>query len=233
MWQWQLDALLPQFKIVQYDLLGHGDSAKPPPPYRMQQMVGQIDELLDELEISECALVGFSLGGLIVQAYALAHPQKVMAIAVLHCAHARTDEQREGIMKRVRQVEAAGPAATVDDALARWFSEDYARANPQMLALIREWVTANDRTVYPALYRLLAEADIGLEESIANIGCPALVVTGEEDSGNTPAMATRMAAIMPNARVEILPGLRHMALAEDPAAMNSLLLPFLIDNLRR
>ena len=44
-------------------------------------------------------------------------------------------------------------------------------------------------------------------------------------------MARKMAAAMPDAQVAILPGLRHMALAEDPAAVNALLVPFLTDNL--
>ena len=233
MWQWQREALQSEFSVIQYDLLGHGESPKPPGPYLMHHMILQIDELLDELGIAECAIVGFSLGGLIAQAYALAQPQKVSALAILHSAHARTEAQRDGIMERVRQAETDGPAATVDDALRRWFTESYAKANPERLALVRKWVTANDPTVYPALYRLLAEADIGLEETIADIRCPTLVVTGEEDYGNSPEMAERMAAIMPNARAEVLPGLRHLALAEDPQAMNALLLPFLIEHLRR
>ena len=58
-----------------------------------------------------------------------------------------------------------------------------------------------------------------------------LVLTGEEDAGNSPQMAQRMAAIMPDARLAILPGLRHMALAEDPAAVNNVLVPFLKDTL--
>ena len=231
MWQWQLDDLSTHFTAIRFDLLGHGDSAKPAGPYRMQQMVEQIEELMENLAIEQAAVIGFSLGGLIAQAFTLAHPRKVSALGILNSAHARTDEQREGIMLRVRQSEESGPAATVDDALARWFSEDFADKHPEILARVRQWVTANDRSVYPALYRLLAEADIGLESSIANIQCPTLILTGEEDFGNSPEMAEQMARIIPHARAEVLPGLRHMALAEDPAAINSLLVPFLQDNL--
>lgn len=231
MWQWQLDALLPHFMVVQYDLVGHGDSDKPAGPYHMEHMIDQLDQLLSDVGVEKCALVGFSLGGLIAQAYTLAHPEQISALAVLHSAHARTDEQRESIMRRVRQAEESGPGATVDDALQRWFSKEYAMKNPQMLATVRDWVTKNDPAVYPAAYRLLAEADIGLEDAIADIGCPTLLITGEEDYGNSPAMAEKMAAIMPNAKAEVLTGLRHMALAEDPNAMSSLLVPFLTGNL--
>jgi len=81
--------------------------------------------------------------------------------------------------------------------------------------------------VYPELYRLLADGDKGLETTISTIACPTLIMTGEEDFGNSPEMAQQMAALMPNARAEILPGLRHMALVEDPATINGLLVEFL------
>lgn len=230
MWQWQLDALTPHFRIVQYDLLGHGESDKPPGPYRMTQMTDQIADLMTTIEIERAALVGFSLGGLIVQAFALAHPQKVSALGVLNSAHARTPEQRDSIMRRVRQAEESGPEATVSEALERWFTQEFTERNPAVPNQVREWVRANDASVYPALYRLLADADIGLETSIAAINCPVLVLAGEKDAGNSPQMARQMAKTMPNARAAILPGLKHMALAEDPAAVNALLLPFLQDN---
>ena len=56
---------------------------------------------------------------------------------------------------------------------------------------------------------------------------PTLVVTGDQDHGNSPAMARAIAADIPGAKTVILPGLRHMALMEDPLAMNTDLRAFL------
>ena len=92
---------------------------------------------------------------------------------------------------------------------------------------MRAWVTANDPKVYPAIYRVLAEGDIELTDSIAAIRCPTLVLTGGEDHGNSPDMAMQMAALIPGARVEIMPGLRHMGLVEAPDTVNECLLAFL------
>lgn len=231
MWQWQMPALLPDFRVVTYDLLGHGDSAKPTGPYTMQHMVHQLAELMNDLGIDHAAIVGFSLGGLIARAFALAHPGKTAALVVMNSAHARTPEQRDSINARVRQAETAGPAATVDAALTRWFGGAFAKREPNILQQVRQWVVANNASAYPELYKLLAEGDRGLESAIADIDCPTLIVTGSEDHGNSPEMAQAMAAVMPNARVAILPGLRHMALVEDPAAVNALLVPFLRSNL--
>ena len=54
-------------------------------------------------------------------------------------------------------------------------------------------------------------------------------MTGENDFGNSPAMAKRMSELIPEAYVEILPGLKHMGLAENPQEFNSRLVPFLQD----
>lgn len=232
MWQWQLPALKKCYRVVTYDLLGHGDSAKPSGPYHMAQMVDQLCQLIDDLGVDRCTLIGFSLGGLIVQAFTLAHPDRVSALGILHAAHGRTPEQRASIMERVAQCRVSGPGATVSDALSRWFSTEFAKQNTDVLEKVRQWVLANDPTIYPELYQLLATADIGLEDSIASIKCPTLVLTGDEDYGNSPEMAQRISSSIPNAQLKVLKGLRHMALAEDPDQVNRLLTHFLGEALK-
>ena len=227
MWQWQIDDLTSRYRVIRYDLPGHGQTPPHPGGFTMQVMMDQLVELLDEAAVEACSLVGFSLGGLIVQWFALNHSDRVSSLAILHAAHNRTDAQRAAIMQRVRQAEKEGPAATVDDALARWFSESFAKRRPDVLAQVKQWVRANDPEVYPGAYRLLAEGDKGIEEDIRNIQCPALVMTGELDFGNSPQMAEAMAKLIPNAECVVLPGLRHMASAEDPVLVNAQLLSFL------
>jgi pimeloyl-ACP methyl ester carboxylesterase len=231
MWMWQADALAERFTVVRYDLLGHGESGDPTLPCRMSHFTDQLANLLDGLGIGACGFAGFSLGGMIVRAFALAHPGRVAALAILNSAHDRTDAERAAVLARVKQAEEAGPAATIDTALERWFTPAFAASHPEILDEVRRWVLANDATVYSSIYRLLAEGDGPLAGTIAAIRCPTLVITGGDDPGNTPDMARRMAALIPGARVEILPGLRHMGLAEDPATFNALLIPFFEDAL--
>ena len=83
MWDGQMLPLTARFRVVTYDLLGHGRSDVRPGPYAMDDFVLQLARLLDRLEIKRCGLVGFSLGGLIVQAFTLAHAGRVDALAIL------------------------------------------------------------------------------------------------------------------------------------------------------
>ena len=227
MWDWQWPALTGRFQTVRYDLLGHGASDKPRETYSLTRFADQAAAVMDGLGIDRAALVGFSLGGMIVRAFALAHPERVTALAILNSAHDRTEEERAAILMRVEQAAREGPRATLEAALERWFTPGYGADHPEVLARVRRWILANDREVYPLIYRVLAEGDSELAEAVAAIRSPTLVMTGGEDHGNSPGMARRMAEMIPGARCEIVPGLRHMGLAEDPEAFNRPLLDFL------
>ena len=139
--------------------------------------------------------------------------------------------ERSAVCERVRHTRARGPVATVDAALERWFTPEFRDEAPETVALIRKWITRNDPAVYSRIYRVLAEGDAEIAQGLERIDCPTLVMTGGDDPGNTPAMSRAMAELIPGACLVILPGLRHMALAESPAAVNEPLCAFLRDGL--
>ena len=231
MWQWQLPALVPHFEVLSYDLLGHGESAKPGGTPDLTMFSEQLLRLLDACGVERAAIVGFSLGGMIARRFAMDHPDRCRALVILHSAHDRTRAEREAVRGRVRQARASGPSVTVDAALERWFTPACRDKNPGLMATVRDWILANDAAVYPGIYRVLAEGDAEIAAGIASISCPTLVMTGGEDSGNTPDMAYRMAKLIPGARTVILPALRHMAPLEAPEVVNAHLSAFLLDAL--
>ncbi len=229
MWQWMLPALTPHFSVLTYDLLGHGESAPPHGTPDLAMFSRQLLGLMDRCGIERAAVVGFSLGGMIARRVALDHPDRLSALAILNSPHDRSPAEREAVRKRVRQTEKRGPAANVEPALERWFTSAFRAEAPDTVALVRAWIMRNDSALYPQLYRVLAEGDAELVQGLERIPCPTLVMTGEDDPGNTPAMARAMAGLIPGARLVILPGLRHMALAEAPDAVNAPLCAFLRD----
>ncbi len=227
LWHWLAPALSPSYRVITYDLIGHGTSPRPPTPYSIQDFVDQLDELTAGLELDSFVLVGFSLGGLIAQAFAVAYPERVPALAILHSAHARTEAETAAVLERARDAAIHGPGAMVPAALDRWFSPEFAQRSPDTLRRVAGWIEANDAAAFAAAYRVLVDADAELVNALHRIACPTLVVTGSEDHGNSPEMAQRMARVIPVAECHILPGLRHMALAEDPQSTLDILLPFL------
>ena len=233
MWQWQLPALTPHFSVLTYDLLGHGESAPPSGTPDLAMFSRQLLGLMDRCGIERAAVVGFSLGGMIARRAALDRADRLSALAILNSPHDRSPAEREAVRARVRQTQEHGPSANVEPALERWFTPAFRAKAPEAIALVRAWITSNDPAVYPQIYRVLAEGDAELAKGLERIACPTLVMTGSDDPGNTPAMARAMAGLIPGARLAILPGLRHMALAESPAAVNAPLYAFLRDALGR
>ncbi len=227
MWQWVSPTLDRDYRVIRYDLIGHGDSYRQPSNLTMADFVRQLNDLADHLQLTRFAVIGFSLGGLIAEAFALAHPMRTAALGVLHSAYDRSDDERAAIRARVSLARTVGPDATIGPALQRWFTAEFAARSPKILEQVRAWVTANDAASFAAAYHVLAEVDAELAHTLSAIRCPTLVMTGDEDFGNSPAMAQQAAAQIPGAECVILPGLRHMALAEDPRAVLDALSPFL------
>ena len=231
MWQWQRPALTPHFSVLTYDLHGHGESAPPAGTPDLAMFSRQLLGLMDRCGIEHSAVVGFSLGGMIARRFALDYPDRLSALAILHSPHDRSPAERSAVCERVRHTRERGPVATVDAALERWFTPEFRAEAPETVALIRKWITRNDPAVYSRIYRVLAEGDAEIAQGLERIACPTLVMTGGDDPGNTPAMSRAMAGLIPGACLVILPGLRHMALAESPPAVNEPLCAFLRDGL--
>ncbi len=226
-WQWTVPALSNHYRVLTYDLYGHGQSAPPPAEPSLSLFSNQLARLLDHCGIQSTAIAGFSLGGMIARRFAQDAPGRAMALMILHSPYKRTDAAQEAILKRVEQARREGPQATVEAALERWFTDSFRETNRRMMDTVRGWVTANDIDIYHTIYRVLAN---GIDEIVAlnpPITCPTLVITGDEDFGNGPEMTQAIAAEIDGARAVILKGLRHMALAEEPGAMNRPLRKFL------
>jgi pimeloyl-ACP methyl ester carboxylesterase len=234
-WEAQAVDLATRFRVVRYDMLGHGESDHPGGARQLADFVRQLGELLDYLEVERTAVVGFSMGGLVARAFALAEPERVSRMALISTVYRRTLAESEAVRTRLRQAEEEGPAGLIEAALERWFTPEFGSHHPDIIAGIRQRLEANDPAAFLAAYRIFAEADAALTAFLLDRGLdseglitsPLLVMTGEEDTGSTPAMARRMVADYPDARCEILRGLRHLALVEAPRAVTGPLIWFL------
>ena len=226
-WQWTTPALKDSYRVLTYNLYGHGGSSAPPEAPSLSLFSNQLASLLDHCDINRAVIGGFSLGGMIARRFAQDTPDRAQALIILHSPHTRSDSAQTAILKRVDQAREIGPSSTVEAALERWFTDAFRATNPKMMETVHGWVTANKKSIYHTIYRVLAS---GIDEIVAPdppISCPALVITGDEDYGNGPEMAQAIAAEILNSKAVILKGLRHMALAEDPDAVNRPLLAFL------
>lgn len=231
LWQWHRPGLSARYRVLGYDLFGHGDSERPPDTPSLSLFSAQLSDLLDNLGIDDCAIVGFSLGGMINRRFALDYPDRTLALAILNSPHERSAQAQRAVEERAAQVIDGGSAATIEAAIERWFTPEFRAAQPEIIALVRQWRMANDPVSYPQSCQVLAKGVIELIRPAPPIATPTLVMTAENDSGSTPAMAHAIAAEIPGAQTIIVPHLQHMALAEKPSQFIEPLLQFLHDTL--
>lgn len=227
MWGGQFVGLANDYRVIAYDMLGHGQSALPAADTRLEGYAAQLAELLDHLQIAQATVIGFSMGGLVARAFALNYPQRLSALVVLNSVFNRSEEQRAGVIARTAQAAEHGPDANAEAALSRWFSREYQAANPAQIAALRQTLANNDPQGYLTTYELFATQDMYRADDLGSIQAPTLIATGELDPGSTPEMAEQLALRIPGAKVAVLPEQRHMMPVESPRLVNQTLLEFL------
>jgi pimeloyl-ACP methyl ester carboxylesterase len=213
-WDGVVAALGAGYCSLRYDLRGHGRSPKTPGPYSLDLFERDLAALVAATGWESFHVVGFSLGGLIVQAFALRHPSVVQSLTIISSVAGRTEEERVRVIERARVLLNDGATAHMQNSVARWFTDEFRAAHPEVVRQRVERSLQNDPKTYAAAYQVLAESD--LSEELPSIRMPTLVMTGEQDTGSTPRMARLMAALIPDARLHIFPKLKHSVLLEAP-----------------
>ncbi|MEM8842241.1 MAG: alpha/beta fold hydrolase, partial [Pseudomonadota bacterium] len=226
-WSGVMTHLPHGFRVLRFDLRGHGASQKPPGPYRIQDFTGDLVALMDAVGFERAHVAGFSLGGLIAQSLALSHPERVDRLALLSTVAGRTEKERERVQGRLDFIASSHPAAYFDQSVPRWFTPGFIAENPDLIAEKKRIVSSMDQAAYAAAYHALAFTDFG--EDLSAIRAETLVATGENDIGSNPRMARFMATTIPHARLRILPDLHHSILIEAPGLVAGMLAEFFQD----
>lgn len=100
MWRVPMELLSPDFAVLRYDFLGHGESHNPAGARKISDYVDQLMCLIHYLGVARFALVGFSMGALIAQAFASQQPDRLTHLGLLHSVYQRTEAQCLGVRAR-------------------------------------------------------------------------------------------------------------------------------------
>ncbi len=226
-WDGVASRLGDAFRVLTFDLRGHGRSSRVKGRYEIDEFVGDVLALAAHVGFERFDLAGFSLGGLIAQRLALTHPDVLKKLVLLSTVAGRTPEERERVAARLAALQAGEQGAHYDASLSRWLTEAFQARHPELVSQLRARNAENDPTCYAAAYRVLAQTDFG--GFIDQIKTPTLIATGEEDEGSNPRMANYMHQCIRNSSVAILPGLRHSILIEAPDTVAAMMRRFLLD----
>jgi len=226
MWNPQLDALEAHFRVLRYDMRGHGRSEAPEGAYTLEMLAQDAVALLDALGIEKAHFVGLSIGGMIGQGVALNHGHRLESLTLCDTSAVMPAEAQPILQERIEAARQHGMAGQVDGTLERWFTPEYLKANPPEVAMIREAI----RTTPLAGYLGCSEALRGLNylERLAEITLPTLIMVGEEDQGTPVAAAEAIHERIAGSRLVVLPAARHLSNIEQADAFNKALMKFLL-----
>ncbi|WP_330315519.1 alpha/beta hydrolase (plasmid) [Streptomyces sp. NBC_00523] len=221
------DALVPLLaapgthRVVRVDLLGHGGSDKPDDGrYAIPDQARRAGEVLDRLGAGRAVVVGHSSGGVTATALAEERPELVSGLVLVNTGPSLGAFIATG---------AAGPVQwpPSDEQIRQFASTGFSRPGyrvPDTLLGEVRAMTLHSFTATMGATRAHLE-ERALPERLAVLGKPLLVLFGEDDRRWRSSSAADYDAV-PGARVELLPGLGHSPILEDPPRVAGPLLDF-------
>ncbi|MEU8354596.1 4-carboxymuconolactone decarboxylase [Nonomuraea sp. NPDC048882] len=236
LWQPQLQALARTFRVLRYDLPGHGDS----PADAKASTIDDLAELVLEAAAAEGMdgfhYAGVSIGGAIGAILAVRHPGRLRSLTMI-CSSARFGDPRAW-HERAALVRAQGTAPLLQTAPGRWFAQTPDPGIPNDATLTgepRNGRALNDQllddlaTTDPAGYAACCDAlgAYDLRGELAAITVPTLIVAGREDPATPPPHARELADGIPGATLVELPAAAHLANVDQPARVTQALLAHL------
>jgi len=218
MWRGQIEPFSQRYKLILWDMRGHGQSDYPldQGAYSEEATVADMNALLDAVGAEKAVVGGLSLGGYMSLAFHLAHPERVDALLIIDTGPGyRKDEAREGwnqdALRTAERYETEGL-----DRLASGSVEMRTSSHLNAEGLAR------------AARGMLTQRDARVINSLPDIAVPSLVVVGAND---TPFLIASdyMAGKIPGAHKLVIPNAGHAANIDQPEAFNTGVLGFLAE----
>jgi pimeloyl-ACP methyl ester carboxylesterase len=215
------------FRVIRFDLYGRGWSDRPDVDYDRRLFADQVLELMDALHVPKADLLGLSMGGAIVGRFAAEHPERVRSVVLV------------APLTRPHDISVmAWPG--VGEWLARaWFLPSLAASQLEDFPhpeRVPGWAerfqpqTRYDgfgRAILSTIRHVTASSSVPDFEKIGKTGLPVLLVWGERDTTVPYAEHTDVQRAIPQAQLLSLPGLGHLPVVEEPAAVHPQIAEFL------
>ena len=215
MWDGQIAALKDRYRVIVWDMRGHGQSDYPADPslYSEKLTVADMAAVLDACGPKTAVIAGLSLGGYMTLAFNATHPDRARALMLFDTGPGfKNDAAREAwnatARKRGEDLDARGLAALggSDEVRMSQHRDAKGRAGAARGMLAQE----NDRVI----------------RSLDSVKVPTMVLVGANDTGFLAA-TDYMAAKIPGASKVVIPDAGHAANLHQPAAFNRAVEDFL------
>lgn len=204
--------LCDRFTCISYDLRGHGLSHVPEGRFGLDDLVDDLEELRDRLGVEKAHFAGHSLGGMIGPRYAWRYPERVLSLGLWSTAAFRTAADAAAVRGVVARMRAKGIGPVLDTLTARWFTDAFCAARPDVIAWRKGQVMDTDPDVFLNVFDIYAETEMA--PWLPQVRARAQVLTGELDGGCNPRLNRLIHQALPGSELVILDGLKHAIFIE-------------------
>lgn len=229
-WDALTNVLADEFTCIAYDLRGHGESPIPPVPYSLDQLVDDLEALRRTLGYEHIHVIGHSLGGMIGPRYAQRFPEHTRSVSLLSTAAGRSEQDSDKVKGVVERMRSEGIGEVLSTLVSRWYTDDFATANPDIIEDRIEQVVTTPPEVFLSVFDVYASTE--MEPWLHEVEAPCLVLTGEHDPGCSPRLNAIIDDRLLNSELVILESLRHSILVEAPDQVAPVVSDFLRRNER-
>lgn len=213
----QVSVLSAHYRVIRYDLRGHGGSEVPTGPYTIQALAEDVLALLDELGVRRFSYIGVSIGGAIGQWLGVHHSGRLDSLAILASAAQFSDPP--GWWARAEQVRDEGTEFLVPSRTGAWFTESFAKDQPQQARRLLDMLRATPREGYAGCCEAIAAYD--LREHLNQIAVPTMVLAGQDDPATPVETCRAIADRIPGADLRVVSGASHLLNVEAPDVVNA------------
>ncbi len=226
-WKPHLEALARNHAVVLHDHRGTGQSSPSRIDYSVEQMAGDLIELLDHLAIGKADFVGHSTGGAICQVLGIDHPGRVASLVLSATWTAADGYFRRLFELRADVLRAMGPEAYARASLMfmrppAWIRDHDATQSEEVAAMV-----ANFPVPEVMLSRIAALLEFDRRADLGRISAPTLVVGARDDMVTPIYYSEELARLIPGAETAILEFGGHFFPVSEAEAFRRLLLEFL------
>lgn len=222
-------ALQSDFTVISVDQRGHGKSKASSPASSLEDYADDLHVLIGQLNMTRPAVVGFSFGGMVGQAFAIRYPEAVSALVPCACPSTLPPEGRVIARARGDDARKGGMQAVLEATLDRWFTPTFRSEGKANGA--RQHLLSHDVEGWAQAWHAIGGIDT--LPRLGEICVPALCIAGELDKSSPPPIVKTIADAIPGARYAELNGAPHMLFMEQSDETARLVGNFLRHALKR
>ena len=219
-----MPSLIKQHQVIVLSLPGFNTSSFV--GGSLDTIADQIAGCLKTLNLNPAPIfLGNGYGGFVALNTAIRHPELASKLILADCGACFTEPGRAAFKGMSENAKNKGLDAIADVAMRRLFAPAYQAQHPELIQERKERFLSIDLETFHGACTALSTMD--LRELAKNLKTPALVLCGELDEATPPPMSEELAGLLPNATLNILPGLAHVPQLQDPEAFYAAIKEFI------